>query len=759
MAKRESSPFPTSHDTLGISSVMDTPRFIPSSPPRIMSPYRRSGIRHERLSPNTSGINNTIRAQKAGQRRGSTSNGSSDGEDSETHLSDYTFDLNKLPNAVSTLEAQEDNTTKSKQSPRDNDNISEPPGPDDFTENMVELLNGADAQVEQNNQGDNFKDFVHTDRLPGRPAHDEISEIEPPLEMSTPAHVLSGKNGFNNPETLSDKNNSTNEVERLLKELRKKDEIIRANRRRVFDAASIMQQVRHLQLALEQEKQQRQAESASKDQQIRELQSQVCAKDEQLQSSRAQLQELQSLMQSVNQSRHEPKEDGLNDKHKDEELFALQKQFEAKDKSFQQLKARLDETISSHQVEISKKNAENDQLRFEYDENLRELDKLDSDIESLTRERDVLEKRTQDLDKIVQHLESQISELKHNLAMERKEAISSVDALKRAADGVSVDMEGKSFGKIPDSLACAHQKQRDPAYSESHAVGSVGQMEEAERDLTGVRNQLQESKSLNEILSLQLESTREGLSESQSALLAAKDKNSQLLSQLESANSEKSQLSQKLERITQERDEAMRTATDLRNQAVDRQPLSPAPSLPPEVYENQCQHDIDSLQKSHQQEIDRIENSHATELSTFRDTHAKSTRSLHALLRAAQDRESDLQSQLVDLRKSLSSKSKELSALANEQERLGSIIEAKDAAAAALDTKFANVLKRREEVWESRIDKLLRDRERMSKALMWAWGEMEVGHDKPSRDQKATKGEWHTQRYMYRYVERPRSAR
>ncbi|EEP79005.1 predicted protein [Uncinocarpus reesii 1704] len=712
MANGDSSPFATSHDTLGMS-FLHTPRFMQSSPPKL-SPYNRPGIQH----------GSATRRMKTGTRRSSKSPRSSDGDDSEANLSDYTFDLNNLPDARASTEKKDDGIAN-KAASKDNDSLSEHGGPDDFTLNMVQMLKGGNMEDDKDNPLENSKADVDIDGPPTRQAHDETSEIEPPLEMSTPAHVLSRRNDFTHHETQQKQQNNefALELERLRKELRKKDEIISANQRRVLDAASIVQQVRHLQAELEKENKKRLAESASTDKQIRELETQIRVKDEELK---------------------------FKNQNGDEEACSLlREQLQAKEKLLQQTKAKLDETIASSQRELSDMAAENDQLRSEHHENVCELDKLDSDIESLTTERDMLQTRNQHLDKRVKHLESELTKLQQSLSMEKSETASNFDALKNVANNLSLAIDGKSFKQVLDIVMRTYQSRRDE--DASRAQITTSETENKENGATNTQAQLQEAKMLNQFLSLQLEEAREDLLKTDNALDTIQEKYS---SALDAGNAQMLKLCRALEKASLQHAEAVETVKHI-SENVIQTPLNPETSPPPSLAEVENRFEMKDSPKSHREEIDQMEDSHALKISKLRDSHAQSTRTLHALLGAAQDRERELQSELVEVRKLLSSNTKEISALETERERLESVIEAKDAAAAALDSKFAAVLKKREEVWGSRIEKLLHDRERMGKALMWTWGEMEVGKANQREDTRGTTtAARHTQGYRYKHVAR-----
>ncbi|MCJ1468086.1 hypothetical protein MMC07_006713 [Pseudocyphellaria aurata] len=69
------------------------------------------------------------------------------------------------------------------------------------------------------------------------------------------------------------------------------------------------------------------------------------------------------------------------------------------------------------------------------------------------------------------------------------------------------------------------------------------------------------------------------------------------------------------------------------------------------------------------------------------------------------------------------------------------------AALQELEEQFAVAVEAREKEWRRRIGIMFRDREKMSKALLWAWGREEVG-DKGKEHESGKQG------YRYRFVER-----
>ena len=76
---------------------------------------------------------------------------------------------------------------------------------------------------------------------------------------------------------------------------------------------------------------------------------------------------------------------------------------------------------------------------------------------------------------------------------------------------------------------------------------------------------------------------------------------------------------------------------------------------------------------------------------------------------------------------------------------------AKDETAAALDARIARSVEKREREWERRVEMLLKERERMGRALMWTWGEKEVG-EKSKENVYAEDGRKLKQGYRYKYA-------
>lgn len=86
-------------------------------------------------------------------------------------------------------------------------------------------------------------------------------------------------------------------------------------------------------------------------------------------------------------------------------------------------------------------------------------------------------------------------------------------------------------------------------------------------------------------------------------------------------------------------------------------------------------------------------------------------------------------------------------ALAESRAQTAEVRASEAAALQELEEQFAVAVEAREKEWRRRIGIMFRDREKMSKALLWAWGREEVG-------EKGQEHEGGKQGYRYRFVER-----
>lgn len=792
MANRASSPFPTSHDTLGFSAY-NASTLGASSPWK--APYS-----HRKNYTQRKGFENSRLKSPAPVRQGQISKKQppahgSDGSDSDANLSDYTFDLDKLPGELVGVGKEGITRGGNKDQVKEGESLSDPGGPDDFTLNMIELMKGSDSdspQLPRDPRPENVEDEDYTeedddlkglhddeddesdgDNDPrGVTRLDECSELEPPLETSTPAHLLWRKDRMKNETSLNGGTMKTSTIKRIaapqlkaqqkgdtksdLKEMQGNSEKKNSNHRTTSsDTTSTSQYAEKLQSQLDrqtslmQEFEATLMESTSKDNEIRRLRHQLDDRDRQLESNKSSLQKVHALEQELNQLRTQTSqnENAEHLSHSHEEVLSLQAEVEEKENIIQKTESRLQEAMAARQLHVEEKTAEIEGLKLREAEQTLKITQLENELGSVSRERDILTKRTSDLDRIMEHLESRVTSLESEISTAKSEDGSKVEALRSLLDKLSLPSDGMSFSDMIQSL------------QSSKKLGQANKQEQEEQTGGELRVQLQESASLKRILTLQLETTREELSEAQNNLAEMKAEKSQLLARIEELEYDQEELQKKFDTVTQERDQTLHLAGNHRQQP------SPPTSPPLMPYENTCQHNHEAVENAHQAEIEKLRLAHNTEVSNIRDSQSQTIAHLNSLLSTTQDRENQLKAELASLRNTQTGHETEMGRLTNEQARLKSVIEAKDSAAAELDERFSHVLQKREQTWEARVDKLLHERERMSKALLWTWGEMEVGdasqpgEDVSTRSKGNGKKRGEGQGYKYKYVDRTRERR
>ncbi|PGH12988.1 hypothetical protein AJ79_03961 [Helicocarpus griseus UAMH5409] len=790
------SPFPTSHDTLGASSL-NTPMFMPSSPPRLMNSYQDSVLHSKKPNSARASAANAARRRKMRSSRAPGSPQSSDGSDSEANFSDYTFDVSKLSGYGSDhgegeIEKGAKTPPKEKQPA-----LPELGGPRDFTLNMVELVGGAGALTDSKEEGvskpeaaKDEEDARNNNTVAADHTINEYSEMDTPLDMSTPAHVLPRRSmmskidapldridepSINSPPKsppsdpdfarqvgqLSVERRLLEEIERLQQELQRKEETIDTNRRRVSEAASAVQQIQHLQSEL----QKKNAALKDKDAQLSNLSS----RDEELEKLRNQLRQKNELLQKneVNVSKLESLQDELERLRSKESLGPTSPDRNRVDNSVQgqsesnAAATKLSETILSKEIQLKESAAEIEQLKANQDAHYLELDRLDSELDSVSRECDALEEKNAKLLETIKKFEAQNNTLQTELDAATSEVDSQYNAVKTLASDVSVDIRADMrFNQIIDALKTVYNARRTSSLNE--ATKYAERVRSLENQLSEVRLQLRNSLPSDRMQTLQLEGTRQELSESRALTTVLQGEISRLSSKIESITSEQTKLQDTLYKTTQERDKALLTVEHLRklqDTTQQQQQQQPSPPMSPALRPSgTCQVDHGALIKSHKAELNSIHSAHATALSSLRDSHSETIRALQNVLSASQTRETKLDTELGELRASTVSLEQRIAELRAERGRLNSVIEAKESAAKAIDRKFAGVLKKREEEWERRVEKLLKDREKMGKVLMWTWGEKEVGGTGAGAcaDGKFTgqgKENKPPQGYRYKYVE------
>lgn len=730
---------------------------------------------------------------------------------------EYTFDTSKLPGDEQG-EMEKDLEPLPEQA--ELDELSEPGGPEDFTLNMEKYLKSPTAEEKDaqkagqemnenpEEQGEGHDNKPEDERLARESAEDaadigDYSEFEPPLDMSTPAHLLSRKHEMSKdgsrledieeqpvdspagrkstgsqrmPSPVSGKMyaDAQKELENLRDELRQKDELLEVSRGKLLEAVSAVNQIQHLKTAvqtkdklLHEANAKLEGESSLRNR-IQQLQSQMdhnhnaapaekrSEEDSEVASLRQQVQQLQQESSRKDMLLNEQQEDSTALLNLRRENQNLREQLSRKDEVLEENMAKMNEATAAKQRQVQEKDAEIEDLKAGQDDQYLKNEQLQARLDSALHDYDTLEEQMESLEDKSQATERQVRDLQSNISIEQANRQMQHDALKSLAIHHSVEVENKNFMELVEGLKLRPSSTVTAQVAGATENSSRNQDEtnRLEKELSDVRLQLQESKSSADILNLKLEHTQELLSESRTFINTIETENKRLVSRVDTLTSDLRRTQEDLTSTSKQLEQDKATINDLRNGSQAQQASLPTP---PSSFSTSGNIDHSTIKEIHQAELTRLQEAHAAALSSLRDSHAESTHTLHNLLAASQSRETDLKTELNSLRESSSAQAMQLETLNAEIERLKSVIEDKDAAAAAVDSRVASSARKREEKWEARVEVLLKERERMGKALMWSWGENEVGDCGKSVSGEfggKGKGKGQGQGYRYKYTKR-----
>ena len=186
---------------------------------------------------------------------------------------------------------------------------------------------------------------------------------------------------------------------------------------------------------------------------------------------------------------------------------------------------------------------------------------------------------------------------------------------------------------------------------------------------------------------------------------------------------------------------------------------------------------LEALSHQHQDTLEALGNTHGKDIQILRSALTKASLAMQKreakLTRVHQEEVASLKEEIADLKCSakdlqsfdtgiedelrsamrvLSSKLEKANAslrsaraeAAEARQKVDDMRDTNAAVNAELEARFANAVEAREKEWRRRIALLFREREKMTKALMWGWGREEVGPKGPEREQG----------YKYKYVVR-----
>ena len=717
--------------------------------------------------------------------------------DLDARLAEYTLDFSQFPSGQFQDGRDDDLLPDWKHDAADR--LSDGGGPEDFTATMEKYLMdegmssvrklgtqeaSAEPDLMSRNAGLSRQPAVEEEAESG-----DYSEFGPPVDMSTPSHLLHRTSALaRDPTQLEDieedpvdrderapkahapvarKMSTTthkppigeNEREQQLREhirnleeeLQVRNEQLERDHKRVLEAASAGEQIRHLQAELNRknahidELQTQRDDEASLREQIAALKRQSEEHERSLRQSSTNSPNLSALQQQIHDMQqqlqnHDSQRSLDNERmetisHLRQQLQLAQQQLKKRDETLEETLSKLKELTQMKEIQLHDKNAEIDRLKAESDDQALEIERLETELDRVNADYESLEHRLATLETKNQPLEERNQSLEADLTRAQSQMEAQENALKAAAADLPIN--GRStYSEILDLIKDLGRSNSSPdgvsllkeSFSENQDMHFLGQ------EITKLQQQLQEASAAQVTANAEVDQLRQQATESQTLIKTIEAENSRLTSRVEELTSSLHNTQHDLTRTQEELAESLEIVSRLQEEKLE-QPPSPPPSPPKahsatntEINPGSASSDTAALEASHQAQIKSLQTAHSTAISTLRTSHAESMRKIRSLLTAAEQREADLRTKLTTLRLSTSSQETQLrKSFKAEVKRLQSVIAAKDETAAEIDQRIALSVDKREREWQRRVDLLLKERDRMAKVLMTYWGEKELG--------------------------------
>lgn len=808
------SPFPTSHDTIGQSTLV-TPLFMPSSPPRqqsspLGSPTTAQTPATERVAEKSdqnedprdrNGDNHSVNGLERVSRPPTP--GSPSGSDLDARLADYTLDFSQFPSGHFARDGNEETLPPFHQ---ENDQLSDVGGPEDFTANMEKYLMGdlEDGEHQADvDYGSVRRHFGKSKRSAVEQGSDsvEYSEFGPPVDMSTPSHLLHRPNalpkdpthledieeysdGDEDPESVSPsvrklsdasshqpeepREDLQQQIAQLQKALAERDDQLQKNRNRVLEAVSAGEQIRHLQMELQQKNELlKKVESKGSEEAMLREQLQFSQKRnddlEKLLNKPSSEAELNPLRDQIRQMKQQLEtRDSHNDLDKErletiahlrQQLNISQDQVRTRDERLNEALANLKEVSRSNDTELQQKDTEIDQLQGHIEDCGLENKELEASLERAHAAYQDLEKRFIDLETRNGPLEERNVTLEADLTRVQSNSEARESALKAvAASGHS------TYSEILDLIKDlghedAESAPQSPFLKDKFTAGS-DLPKSPKTDSTALQqNELARLQQELEASDAEVSRLRTESSETRTLLKTIETENSRLSTQNVELTTALNKSQHDLTESKEEHAESLEIIARLQEEKI-LEPLSPPPSPPRSTQPTAA------LEANHQTQLRSLQTAHSTAISTLRASHAESMRKIRQLLTTAEEREVSLRDELATLRSTSTTSETQLKkSFKTELRRLEAVLAAKEETAAAVDQRIALSVDKREREWERRIDLLLKERDRMAKALMMSWGEKEMGRGSGLAEGKGNRrSEKSGQAYRYKHVtKKPKS--
>ncbi|GAB1193087.1 hypothetical protein APSETT444_002290 [Aspergillus pseudonomiae] len=608
----------------------------------------------------------------------------------------------------------------------------------------------------------------------------EYSEFAP-VDMSTPSHLLRRVNAFSKevtqlenieedpddepdtvktpsvrrhkPTSSTDQTDMKDDLLRQIAELKQavqeRDEQLERNHRRVLEAASAGEQIKHLQAELQKKTALLDEAYANRNddsllrEQIQLLQKQNEEKESLVMRASVNETGISALQEQIAELRKEFR-DRLAPTDIDSErletianlrqqLNLAQEQLKKRDATLDETLAKLNEVTTAKELQLREKNTETEGLKAQIDDHLLEIQKLEAEVDRANREYRTLEDRIATLEIRNRPLEEKNSTLEADLSRAQSQVTAQENALKAMAADLPWETGRNTYEDILELINSM------PIRSEAVPKGSDSgelELEQLREELTKLQTEQEQAISTREALETQLKRSQEQAAEAQSLINSIEGENTRLSKRAEELKSNLDKAGRELNELRDEYSEAQDTIQRLQEEKNTQQP-SPPPS-PPTTRQKET-----ALEETHQAQLRSLQTAHATAISNLRASHADS-------IRTAEKRETKLKSELQSLRTSRSTQENEIDSLRAEIKELETIIKVKDETAAALDRKIARSVESREKVWADRVDSALRQRDQFGKAFLYTVGQKELGENKVNFDDKGRP----TQPYQYAYVKK-----
>lgn len=815
-----SSPFPTAHDTIG-ASTLATPLFMPSSPPPqdnapVESPERAKSPVSDRVATKSDAHSHEDRSPESSRSASPVSSV----DDLDARLDDYTLDFTNFPSAQLGSDAKDEPLEVKTE---EQDKLSDVEGPEDFTTDMEKYLFGNPLQKRVDKPKE---DAPQSPKLHQSTVEDaelgEYSEFGPPVDMSTPSHLLhrnsklskdathledieEGSDDMDKPATPSPKQKDTenhkneDDLHKQIADLRHviqdRDEQLEKNHTRVLEAASAGEQIRYLQAELQRatglldELRANRGNESMLREQIQSLQKQKSEREASLQMPTMHASEISALQKQIGDMQNElrsrnthtdleserlgtithlrqqldriqeqlSKRDATVEElhrrmhagidaerletiaHLRQQLDRAQEQLKKRDGTLEETMTKLRATTTAKEQQLREKNTEIDDLRAQIDHQQLEIEKLDSDAERANSDYQDLQDRFASLEAKNRPLEEKNSTLEADLSRAQSRVTVHQNALKAIADRPN-ESSGNTLTEIMDlikDLGSSNAAQTENSLrSKSTSDSELGQLR---REVERLQTELKDVSATKKATDTELKRAQEKSAETGVFINSIEGENARLTDQVESLKSGLDKAQTDLSRVKEEYSKAL--------EQLKKKTQQPSPPPSPTSPHNPKQ-DQSKLEKAHQAQLESLQSAHAKAVSNMRFCHAESNREHRNRLAAAEQRETDLKTELESLRSSASSDRKNTKALKAEIKRLESVITAKEESAADLDQLVARAAAKKEKEWQHRFDLLLKERDQMGKALMCAWGEKEVGDVKENYDES---GQRVKQAYRFKY--------